>query len=360
MSNTIFIIDARDHVFLEVMTDASSLDSTQVYEEIQGMFSRLITILNRKKVKYDNLKYALIPQVKRKEIGLVFDTNLIESSFYGYQVFEKLIPFLDLRSTNSILCGDLLGEDKFRDLIRELFFENINTHKNINYVHHGLFYIVYINNLSEEQFLKIHEGLISFMGYVGYFNLTYSSPLKSILSSGLVRAFLKNKKIIINATEDSEDVNMTSYPFEKFGYKVIGVDDTLYGIFLSYKIEREVFYGNERDTIFSLNAISSNVFDIYEFDLEIEEKKLGYLLKEKADNMNRAGLSILSKSEFEAILMDRLNRNYIYNLSYLSEFDLLKFNIIVEILMNDNRPMKLLVALEYKFIEKKLRIITMF
>lgn len=223
-----------------------------------------------------------------------------------------------------------------------------------------MFYIVYINNLSEEQFSIIHEGLVSFEGYVGFFNLTYSSPLKSILSSGLVRAFLKNKKIIINATEDSEDVNMTSYPFENFGYKIVGVDDILYGIFLSYKIEREVVYGIERDTMFSLNAISSNVFDIYEFDLEIEEKKLDYLLREKADNMNRAGLSILSKSEFEAILRDRLNRNYIYNLSYLSEFDLLKFNIIVEILMNDNRLMKLLVALEYKFAEKKLRIITMF
>lgn len=360
MSETIFTIDAREHVFLEVMTDVSSLNSTEVYEEIQMMFSRLITILNEKEVKYENLKNALIPQVKRKEIGLVFDTTLIESSFYGYQVFEKIIPFLDTRSTNSILCGDLLVEEKFRELIRELFFENINTHININYLHHGLFYIVYINNLSDEQFSRIHEGLISFIGYVGYFDLTYSSTLKSILSFGLVRAFLKNKKIIINATEDSEDVNMTSYPFEKFGYKVIGVDYVLYGVFLSYKIEREVFYGNERDTIFSLNAISNNVFDIYEFDLEIEEKKLDYLLREKADNMNRAGLFIFSKSKFEAILRDRLNRNYIYNLSYRSEFDLLKFNIIVEILMDDNRPMKLLVSLEYKFIEKKLRVITMF
>lgn len=360
MSNTIFTIDARDHVFLEVMTDGSGLDSTQVYEEIQGMFSKLITILDEKKIKYENLKHALIPQVKRKEIGFVFDTNLIESAFYGYQVFEELIPLLDLRSTNSILCGDLIGEERFRDLIRDLFFKNINAHKNINYVHHGLFYIVYINNLSEEQFSKIHEGLVSFEGYVGFFNLTYSSPLKSIISSGLVRAFLKSKKIIINATEDSEDINMTSYPFEKFGYRIVGVDDILYGIFLSYKIEREVFYGNDRDTLFSLNAISSNVFDIYKFELEIEESKLGYLLKEKADNMNRAGLSILSKSEFEAILKDKLNRNYIYNLTYRSDFQILKFNIIVEILMNDNRPMKLLVALEYKFIEKKLRIITMF
>src|ERR1043165_9625560 len=98
---------------------------------------------------------------------------------------------------------------------------------------------------------------------------------------------------ILNASEENEDVNMTGYPFEPSGYNIKGIDDLAYGLFLSYKIEREIFSGYETDTLFSLNAITENVLDISDFRLVIEENKLGYLLKEKLDNLERAGLAKL-------------------------------------------------------------------
>lgn len=91
--------------------------------------------------------------------------------------------------------------------------------------------------------------------YVGYFNLTYASPIKTVLSSILVRAFLKHKKVIINPTETDVDENSTFFPFEENGYRVIGIDVLSYGLFLSYKIEREVFPGYEADNRFSINAL---------------------------------------------------------------------------------------------------------
>lgn len=360
MSYKIFTVDARGNVFLEVMKDALKLNSSEVFNEIQGMFQNCIEILEKKSIKYQDLKSALVPQNKRKEIAFVFDTEKIDSSWYGYEVFEKLIPLLDERSTNSILCGDLIGSNSHYQLFRDLFIENIISYKDFAYKHHEYFYIVYINNLSVEQSKKINDGLFQFEGYVGFFDFTYSSPLKSICSNLLVRAFLKNRRTVINATEDSEDVNMTSYPFEKFGYKVVGVDDYVYGVFLSYKIEREVLPGLESDTLFSLNALSNNVLNLSDFDLEIDEKKIKYLKDAKRGNMERAGLAKISRDELGLLIKEKLDKNYIYNLEYLKEHDVFKLNIMIEVDNECDNPMKMIVSLKYLHKDKKLRLITMF
>lgn len=360
-SQTIFTLDAREHTFLEVIKGHINLNSVDIYQEIQGLFGNLLSILSEKKISYQELKNSLIPRSDRKEIAFVFDTSLIQSSSYGHEVFQVLIPLLEKDSTNSILCGDYIGEEKFREILKSIFFEHILAHKKINYLHHGLFYIVYINNLSDRHFLKLHEGLKTFNGYVGYFNLSYSSPIKTILSAILARPFLKSKTTILNASEGNGDVNMTGYSFEPNGYNIKGVDDLYYGLFLSYKIEREIFSGYESDTLFSLNAITENVLDISDFKLVIEESKLGHLLREKADNLERAGMANLPLAELELLIKNKISNNYIYNLSYLPDSKTIKFNIVIETLRKDNnKPMKLTVALEYIALGKTLRVITMF
>lgn len=360
-SNKIFTLDAREHTFLEVIKGHFNLTSVDIYQEIQRLFDNLLSTLSEKKISYQDLKNALVPRSDRNEIAFVFDTSLIKSPLYGYEVFKILIPLLEKDSTNSILCGDYIGEEKFREFLKLIFFEHIEAHKKINYLHHGLFYIVYINNLSDRHFFKLNEGLKTLDGYVGYFNLSYSSSIKTFLSSILARPFLKNKTTILNASEGDEDVNMTGYSFEPNGYNLKGIDDLYYGLFLSYKIEREIFSGYEDDTLFSLNAITENVLDISDFKLLIEESKLNYLLREKTDNLERAGVAGLSITELELLIKNKISNNYIYNLSYLPDSKTIKFNILIETLRKDNNmPMKLTVALEYKALEKTLRLITMF
>jgi hypothetical protein len=196
-----------------------------MFIEIRTAFNWLINILDKKKIPYDSLKNALIPQNDRKEIAFVFDSKKFESGWYGYEVFEMLIPLLDRKAIASILCGDYIGEERNSAFLRSLFFDHILSHDSIDYIHHGLFYIVYINNLSDRQFDIIHTGLKSSRGYVGYFDLTFSSPIKTVLSTMLIRAFLKAKSNILNPTEASVDENITSFPFEKNGYYVKGIED---------------------------------------------------------------------------------------------------------------------------------------
>lgn len=357
---TVYTLDAREHVLLETMTKHLKLTNAEVYKEINSQLFELKEVLKEKGLAYEDLKNALIPQANRNEIGFVFDSNLAGTS-YGDAVFDKLIPLLDKNSTTSILCGDYSGGNRHASLLKALFFDAIETHIEIDYKFHDQFFIVYLNNMSDEQLRLLIDGLKLLPAYVGYFDLSYASPLKTIISTMLVRAYLKCKKIIINAAEGNEDVNMRGYAFEKSGYRVVGIDDINYGLFLSYKIEREVFPGFETDVNFSINAISENVFDIADFSLLIEEPKLGYLKENKSGSMERVGFDQFSTEQISYAIRRKIKENYIYNLTYLPEHGTLKFNIIVEQPRTDkNKPMKMLVALEYMHEKKTLRLLTMF
>jgi len=310
------------------------------------------------------LKSALIPSEK-KEIALVFDTKQIESAWYGLPVMSSILPLLDKNSSHSVLVGDFIGNNEMAERLHIEFFENIKTLKEINYLHHSQFYIVYINNLSDKMVETFNNGLLNFTPYVGYFDLTYSSFIKTYISTILIRLFLKSKRVILQGHEDDvendENINMSGYPFEKFGYTCKSVQSLYYDLFLSYKIERQVYEGFESDTTFALNSITENVFDITDFKLLVEESKLTHLLNAKRINLERAGIANLTTKEVERLIKEKINRNYIYNLSINKDHGTLKFNIIIETKRIDNKnPFKLTVALEYKPFDRTLRLITMF
>ena len=364
-AETIFTLDARDNILLETITGYFNLNENQVYDEINGAFRECISILNKKGINYQDLKNALIPSSDRNEIALVFDIEKIESSWYGLPVFENILPLLNKQSSNSVLSGDYIGDDLLSEKLRLSFIEEIISDKEIDYLHHSQFYIVYINNLSDKMVETINDGLKQYYPYVGYFALTYTSFIKTYLSTILVRLFVKCKTIIIAGHEDDrsndEDVNMSGYPFEKNGYKCKSLQSIYYDLFLSYKIERKVFEGFQSDTAFSINAISKNVFDISDFNLLVEEKKLEHLLKAKEANLKRAGVTNLTLEEVEELIKNKISNNYIYNLTFLKQYNTLKFDILVETTRADNNnPVKLTVGLEYKPEDKTLRLITMF
>ncbi|HTM65536.1 MAG TPA: hypothetical protein VL093_04400 [Flavipsychrobacter sp.] len=357
----IYTIDAREHGFLEGMSAHYKWTTPEIYRQINLSAARTIEALKQKGINYTDLKNALIPHSNRKEIAFVFDSTLIDSSWYGYEVAKNFTPLLDKKSINSILLGDYIGEYKHARMYKELFYEFITAHKSITYKTHELFYLIYINNLSEDHFNTLNKGLQRMNAYVGYFNLTYSSPIKTVLSSILVRAILKYKTTIINPTEANVDENLTCFPFENNGYQVVGIDDLSYGLFLSYKIEREVFPGYETDHQFSINALSGDVRDLSTLPLIINENKIEYLRREKAGSMEMAGLNSLTTNQLSTIIKRKLKDNYLFNLSFIPDYETMKFNILIEVPRIDlEKPIKLLVALEYSPSSESLRLITMY
>lgn len=362
---TIFTTDARDHCMLEVMTDYFKLSHDHVFNEINGMFRQVVEVLKTKKVNYSELKGCLTPNPDRYEIVLVFDTNQIESSFYGYEVFQELIPLFDRRSSYSVLCGDYIDRINNQEKLYQELVSSITLLKGCDYVHSSQFYFVYLNNISNEILKNFNEGLREYAPYIGFIDVSYSSFMKTYVSVTLCNDFIKNKNTIIMGHEDdrdeSENVNMCGYPFEENGYRCVSLSSSLFGVFLSYKIERQVYTDFSRDTEFAINSISKNVLAIEDFSIHIDDKKLTYLIENKTGKLKKAGLIHFTTEELEDLIRQKISSNYIYNLTHIKKHSTTKFNIIIEKYVEDtDEIVKLTVALEYMPSSKVLRLITIF
>lgn len=109
--DTIFTLEARSNVLLEVITDHFNLSDQHVFNEIQGLFRWLRTLLASKGIEYSKLKGALVPNTgRRHERAFVFDWSKATSGAYGPEAVHAILPVLDAHSTQSVLCGDWLNK----------------------------------------------------------------------------------------------------------------------------------------------------------------------------------------------------------------------------------------------------------
>lgn len=221
-------------------------------------------------------------------------------------------------------------------------------------------YFVYINNLSNSMVENLLKGLKNNPAYLGYLDLRFSSPIIVFLSTLLVRAFIKHKNIIIQGHEDDrspyDDENLLSYNFKKFNYITRSAPIWMYGMFLSYKIERPICDENDHDTRFSLNAVSTDPIDLGECDIELDERKLEYLKANKTNSLKRADLHSLSAKQVASQIREKIKSNYIYNLARSENGETIKFNIILE----NKNVARNECALEYIPSNKLLRVITFY
>ncbi len=358
----IFTLNARDNVMLEVIRDYFKLPTAVMHREIQDLHVETQKILQSKGIAYGQLKSGLIPIADRNEAAFIFDSQCIDSSWYGLEVAKAMIPLFDMRSTQSVLCGDLIGDDQ--RFIFDVLQESLVLARSLIFAHGTTLYCVYVNNLSEAALNRFHQALCNFKPYVGYIPTTFASRAKVYLSSILVNTYLKHGATIIMGHEDDrpneEDVNIVGYPFEEFGYRVVSLQSTYSDIFLSYKIERPVFPGFEIDTEMSLNAVSADVHPIDEFSVELEEAKHNYLKTEKLGKLKKAGIADMDRIDIEKLIRAKVDASYIYNLAYLPEHGVIKFNVMLEIPRIDGGyPTRVVAALEYQPVKKHLRVITL-
>ncbi|MEW8390467.1 MAG: hypothetical protein AB2651_01725 [Candidatus Thiodiazotropha sp.] len=358
----IYTLNARGHVMLEVMRDYFDLSNQVMHREIQAMHLDTVKVLEEKGIPYNQLRPALVPSVDKNEAAFVFDSQDIESNWYGYEVANVMLPLYDKRSTQSVLCGDILGEDQ--DLIFDILQESLVLARSLKFVHGTCLYCVYVNNLSDAAILNFHQNLSKYPAYVGYIPCTFASRARSYLSTCLVNTFLKYNGTVLMGHEDDrsneEDVNMVSYPFEEYGYVVRSLQGAYFGVYLSYKIERPVMPGFEVDTEMSISAVSTDVLPLEEFEVEVEAAKHEYLRTRKIGKLKKAGVDDLDNVDLSQLIRSKISASYIYNLTYLEEHDVVKFNLMVEVPHHDGGyPTRLVASLEYKPVKQTLRLITL-
>ena len=131
----IYTLDARDHAMLEVMRDYFNLPSKRMRNEIQGMLAETQKMLSSKGIKYGDLKSVLVPNPKRREIALVFDTSVIEESWYSLPIHTTLMPLFSKRSNHSILVGDYIGDNEHQERLYEAFFESVQLVRDVTWRH---------------------------------------------------------------------------------------------------------------------------------------------------------------------------------------------------------------------------------
>jgi len=363
-TKAIHTLDARDHVMLEVLRDYLDLNPRQMQQTIQTLRCEIEAELSKKGISYSKLRSALVPDRKRREIALVFDSTLTNSGSYGYEIFEQVIPLLDKKSNHSILVGDYLDRPGYSAHIRSAFDESVELRYQVNFRHPTQFYIVYLNNLTETMMRSIVDGLTGYDPFVGFADTTFNSRFKVYLSTMLVRLGVKHGTIIIQGHEpdrdSDEDLNMCGYPFEKSGYTCRSINDDLMGVFLSYKIERPVSKGFESDTELSLNAISTSPSSLADFEIEVADAKLKYVKENKVGSVERAGLENISAKELADLIRTKIAASYIYNLEFLDAHNVAKFNIILELETEHGERTRLLASLSYEPERKSLRLLTLF
>lgn len=346
---------------LEVIRDEFGLRPEQMRKEIAVLHAELLSILRSKNIDYTSLRSALTPSTDRHEAAFLFDSQAFDSGLYGRETFNCLLPLLDPRSTQSILHGDLIGKDQ--QLIFEILQESVAWARSFTFQHSTQIYCVYVNSLTELQLERISTGLRSCPAYLGHINTTFDSRAKFFLSMTLSSFIVKKgRTLIIGHEEDrsnDENVNITFYPLENFGHNLVSLQGQYFSIFLAYKIERPAFNLLEADTELSLNAISDEVLLFDGFDVVLDEAKYQYLLDAKSGKLRQAGLDDAAREKIATLIQKKLNANYIYNLAYLEEHDVMKFNLQIQVPRPIGYPARLTAALEYIPKKRVLRVITL-
>lgn len=69
----------------------------------------------------------------------------------------------------------------------------------------------------------------------------------------------------------------------------------------------------------------------------------------------------LDRDRIASLITSKVDANYIYNLVYLPQHDVMKFNLMLEVERDDGGyPTRMTVALEYVPKDKVLRVITLY
>jgi hypothetical protein len=358
--DTIFTLEARSHVVLEVMAEHFKMTDEQVFQDIQNSHKDLVQVLASKGIQYQDLRNALIPTTNRNERAYLFNWTKVDATNYGRVIVEHSLPAFDPRSSHSVLLGDWLHHKEHNGwAINELRKALAGAAE--PYTGHGHdLYIVYVNNLSDGHADALHSRFQALPAYIGFLDLTFASVVKFYISTMLVRAFIKHRKFVIQGHEDdrsnSENISMLPYEFEKAGYSLRSLQGLLYGVFLSFKIERPIFLHDDMDTKFSMLAMGASPAELDEFDVVLDDRKLHYLKENHPEGIERSGFVGLSAADIAKQIRVKVKANYIYNLARSKDGSTMKFNILLE----NPGVARFLCALELRPQERQLRVITLF
>ena len=310
-------------------------------------------------VNYAELSPALVPQTRRHEMALLFNSDHVGGYHYGLTIAQRLVPLLSKNATHSVMSGDV-GLSPIAT--RKIAFQSGLVAGPLTDWGQQLIYCVYVNNLSTRQREALDSGFSDMSGYLGYVPTTYRSSLRTLVAHNVGTRFIKHKCLVLvdhGADEPWVDsVNEVGYPFEASGFRVVSVNQQLFSPLLTYKIQSEVFPHHEEDLEVSLNAISDSPMPLLGFEVLIPQAKFGYLHDQKAGILKVARLDRHSRQELAAVIRSELEHDYIYRLQHNPD-GTIQFSIVLELPREATHPAKVAVGLKYLPEARTLSLVTL-
>ncbi|GAA1795874.1 hypothetical protein [Brevibacterium celere] len=335
---TIHSLNNYTNVGLASLVDHLDLQSEQVRTIIRTEHLKLVAELNGKNIDYLELRNALVPQTHRHEAAFIFDPACSESEMYGYTFAKKWIPILKQHGPEKTVLrvGDILTLPStfvWRELDRLLVGP-----KNFPRNAREEYFVLYITNLSAGQLHRIDSALNAAVpAYLGHVDCSTWSPFKAGLY--LPQVGLRLRDQIITEMDDDGTPNPAGYPYTKSGFRLVGVDQLRYGLYLGHRLDNGIPQWADDDSAMALTVLGGGRRPITSTEVVIDENRIDYLGRDHGASLSKARLSALDKEELAAAIRRKFTNGLIYNLRFkpgsrrgvtAPELDAMMFSVQVE------------------------------
>ncbi|WP_326756790.1 hypothetical protein OHB56_02030 [Streptomyces sp. NBC_01635] len=361
----IHVVTTHNSVVLAAMRDTLDLTDEAFHRMMRADHFRLTRNLGELGIAYSSLAKALVPDHRRREIALLFDSavaSLSSRGFYGIDVAEAWIAGLPRPRkgvpVNSILRGDILHDSA--DQVQAAMDVSVVYDRPFTVIHPSQVYVVYVTNLSEEQGNTLTASAAEHPAYIGHADCTDRSALKEHLGLSLMNSGLRVGDMILEGvSENGAEPNGAGLPFEALGFTPTAVIDTQFLPFLGYHINSHLTGMNREDNGLALTTLSPDAAYLESPDIWMTPGRYGYLQDGKhRDSMEQAGLLHLSQPALEVAVSKLVAQGYLYNLR-LNEYGDLLYMALVDIEV-EGRYRTFTIGLRFKLEDKRVELTTFF
>lgn len=310
---SIHSINAYSHTLLGIIADMYNLDPTEIQDVVRGLHLDVVRSLAEFDIDYNGLRWALQPRSSHREIAFLFDSSATNSDWYGNEISKAWLPALRNHGPKktAVSVGDIY------DLPQELLWQELDRklvrRGDFPRLYPSTYFAVYFTNVSPSQLAAMDTAIrAGTPAYLGYVDCSTWNLVKSGLF--LPQVGLRSDGKIITSTDDMGASNLADYPMEEFGFTVVGVDETQYGILLDHKIDNRVPDWADEDSAIALSALGGERNPISKIRLRIDDSRIEYLMRDHSDSMRRAGLEGLNHTQFAKAIQNKIAAGLIFNL----------------------------------------------
>jgi hypothetical protein len=337
---TIHSLNNYTNVFISSTAEALDLNSDDIGDLIHVLYNDVTRGLAKGGVDYADLRWALTPRSSHAEIAFVFDSTAAGSDHYGFEISKAWLPALWQHGPKrtAISQGDIgdapsswVWSELDAHLVREGDFPHLSTEQ---------YYVVYFTNVNPAQVRAMDAALRDSTGaYMGYVDCSTWTPLK--LCMLLPQYAIREGDALVVPT-DEEGWPHIAPPEGGHGFRLVGVEDTLYGVVLDHRMDNGVPEWADSDSALGLTALGGAQAPLRDLHLELDERRFEYLTRHEdghGASVRRAGLHGLSRDDLARAIMTKVESGLTFNLRFVRgtrgdepapENDALMFTVQVE------------------------------